>query len=228
MNMQDITLKGTFMSDEDVFKEWMRGNLIENIDGNNVKNEINWISSMLEEDEGINFNIDSIGGDYKHGWIVRYAIQDLIKKGIHVTMTAIGNVGSTASMVFMSVPKENRYVKRGSTGFIHNPSMVVVGDAKEHEMIARVLRDTENEMSEYYAKDMGISVEQAKKYMNDETLFSTKMMVDSGFAGHIIEDKETEKETQMISALWQKSCINGQCNIQAKEEEKFKNFINQL
>ena len=229
MKKHSITLKGTFMSNEDAIQQWMRGNLIDNIDGYSIENEIEFIDDMLDDDTAINFNIDSIGGDYKHGWLVRYAIQNLAKRR-EVFMTATGDVGSTASMVFMSVKKENRIVKKGSTGFIHNPSMVVVGEAKDHEKVAKVLRDTEKEMIKVYAEDMEISEEEAKKYMDESTLFSSDMMVESGFAGKSYTEEEEEKTDHLISAIWQKSCIDGACKVHAehKSNDDLKNFINQL
>ena len=196
------------------FEDWITNDnwAVNPIMAERFDDEIDYILWSKEEGDTVEIDINSIGGSWIEGFKMRNAAKALNNK-IPVYMVAVGEIGSIASTFYMAVPKEQRLVKEGSNGFIHNPIAGANGNANEHEKLAQILRGKEDEMSEIYAADMNITVEKAKEYMNGDTYFSPKQMIESGFAGAMY-DEETTRETNLkIAAIFKKSCIGEGCKL---------------
>ena len=77
------------MPQEEAFKFWMMGHYIDYVDGYSIRKHVRSLIEFADKDDEVEIEIDSRGGDYKHGWITRYAVQELEKK-LKVTTIAIG------------------------------------------------------------------------------------------------------------------------------------------
>ena len=137
-----------------------------------------FIDQLKNIDAGqINLHINSPGGDVFDG----IAIQNSIKHHkANVTVYIDGLAASIASIIALAGDEihiaDNAYV------MIHNPTSFIYGEAKDMLKEAEILVKISDGLAGDYARKMGISVEEARALMDDETWYMGQEAVDAGFA----------------------------------------------
>lgn len=131
---------------------------------------------VLDADR-INLHINSPGGYVFDG----VAIQNVLKHHkAKVTVWIDGLAASIASVIALAGDEvkiaDNAYV------MIHNPISLVMGEAKDMLKEAEVLNKITDGIAGDYSRRMGITVDEAKALMEEETWYLGQEAVDAGFA----------------------------------------------
>lgn len=132
----------------------------------------------------INVRINSGGGDVFAG----QTIYSLLKSHkAHVNVYIDGLAASIASVVAMA--GDTVYVRPGSMIMIHNPwSSVWGGDANDFRHMADVLDKVRDAIVSVYKVKTGLSEEELKQMMDEETWMSAQEAIEKKFADVLLED----------------------------------------
>jgi len=130
----------------------------------------------------INLHINSPGGYVFDG----IAIQNSLKHHpANVTVFVDGLAASIASIIALAGDDiriaDNAYV------MIHNPASIVWGEAKDMLKEAEVLSKIADGLAGDYSRQMGISLEEARALMDEETWYLGQEAVEAGFADSTFE-----------------------------------------
>ncbi len=143
----------------------------------------NFINELKQLDvKQINLYISSPGGAVFDG----IAIQNSLKHHkANVTVFIDGIAASIASVVALGGDDiriaDNAYV------MIHNPTLLVWGDAKEMLKGAEILNKVADGLAGDYSQKMDISIEDALALMNEETWWLGQEAVEAGYADSTFE-----------------------------------------
>jgi ATP-dependent Clp protease, protease subunit len=161
---------------------------------------INWNSSIYEfnhkmrnikEDEDINLEINSYGGDVFLGIDLCNTLRG--HKG-EVTVTITGIAASAASVIAMGADKIRIY--DNAQMMIHNAWTIAMGNAKELRKVAEDLESiNESVLASYTSR---LDEDTAKKLLDDETYLSAKKAKEYGLVDEIIGDAEVEEVESKI------------------------------
>lgn len=139
--------------------------------------------------DSIMVHINSVGGDVMEGYAINKYLRDLKKP---ITTKINGKCYSIATVVALAGDK--RIMSENSDYMIHNPWMGnQQGDSKHFEKVANQLKQEEDKLAVFYAKETGIPVEQVKELMAEETYMTAKQAKEYGFV--------TEKEEGQLKAV---------------------------
>lgn len=142
-----------------------------------------FINALKQLDvEHINLHINSPGGYVFDG----VAIQNSLRHHkAAVTVHIDGLAASTASVIALAGDEiriaDNAYV------MIHNPVSMVYGEAKDMVKEAEVLNKISDGIAGDYSRKMGISIDDARELMDEETWYLGQEAIDSGFADTLFE-----------------------------------------
>lgn len=143
----------------------------------------NFIEQLKPLDvEQINLHINSPGGSVFDG----IAIQNVLKHHkANVTVYIDGLAASIASVIALAGDEiriaDNAYV------MIHNPTSFIYGEAKDMLKEAELLVKISDGVAGDYSRKMGVSVEDARELMDEETWYLGQEAVDAGFADATFE-----------------------------------------
>lgn len=146
------------------------------------------IQSVGDVDE-IAVYVNSPGGFLYDGVTI---YNELKNHPASVTVYVYGLAASAASLVAMA--GDRIVMGEGSLLMIHNAAGLTMGNAKDHEDVAKSLRKIDNEIARIYARRSGMGVREVKKLMDEETEFSPEEAVEAGFADEVMEDDNEEGE----------------------------------
>ncbi len=141
------------------------------------------------EAEEINLHINSPGGSVFDG----VAIQNSLKHHpAKVNVYIDGLAASIASIIALAGDEvqiaDNAYV------MIHNPSAIVFGEAKDMLKEAEVLDKLADGLAGDYSRKMGISVDEARSLMDEETWYLGEEAVAAGFADSVFSGSQASAE----------------------------------
>lgn len=147
----------------------------------NLKSLIGQVQKNAEATE-IDIILNSGGGEMYEGLAMRSYIQELNKR---VKVNIIGSVivASIATVFYLSVPKEQRFLESGCNFMIHLPSGGVDGDVDFIIEYATVLDDLRNEIINIYNKELGIEKSALSVLLKNETYLTAQDCKDYGVAG---------------------------------------------
>lgn len=171
--------------------------------------------------EHIALHINSPGGSVFDG----VAIQNSLKHHkATVTVYIDGLAASIASIIALAGDEikiaDNAYV------MIHNPSAIVWGEAKDMLKEAEVLNKLADGLAGDYARKMGISQEEARALMDEETWYLGQEAVAAGFADATFEGSQATASFNLdrVSAKAPKEAVarfaRRDCPQNHKEEQK--------
>jgi ATP-dependent protease ClpP protease subunit len=136
----------------------------------------------------ITVRINSGGGNAAEGQAIYTALVDHAGK---VTVIVDGVAASAASLIAMA--GEEIIMRLGAWMLIHDPSQPWTegrGTEEDHRKEAEALGIIGNAYADIYARRAGISRDEARKVMKEETYLDGQMAVDMGFATSL--DTQTE------------------------------------
>lgn len=141
------------------------------------------------DDKDINVYVNSPGGSVFDGLGV-YNI--LRSSGRNITTINNGLAASMGSIIFLAGDK--RIARTGSLYMVHKPSSLAWGNSDDLKKSAETLDKIQESLSEIYKERAGI--EDIDSYINEETWWSVKDMLDKGIAHseENLDDKKGETE----------------------------------
>lgn len=140
---------------------------------------------LADGDEDVEIVINSTGGSVIDASEIFTALKDY--KG-QVTAKIVGFAGSCASWIAMAADK----VKISPMGFImiHNASSVAIGDNRDMDSAGNMLKTVDEAIRNTYKEKTGLSDEELKDLMDNETWFNAAKALEKKFADEIMFGEE--------------------------------------
>lgn len=138
--------------------------------------------------------INSGGGIATEGQAIYTALKDYTGK---VTVQVDGVAASAASLIAMA--GDEIVMRLGAWMLIHDPATPWTmgrGTEDDHRKEADLLAVVSNAYADIYAQASGLSREEARRIMKDETVIDGPMAVDLGFATRVEESLQAEPEAR--------------------------------
>mgnify|MGYP003295051669 CR=1 FL=1 len=143
-----------------------------------------------EENKPIYMYIDSPGGDVDAG----FAIYDMIRfVKSPVYLVGMGLIASAATLVLLSVPKEQRFGLPNSRYLIHQPLGGMRGVATDIEIYAKDMEKIRAKLNKIIADGTGTSLEQVTKDTDRDYWLDAEESVKYGLISKIITKREELK-----------------------------------
>lgn len=209
-----------------------------------IKGDItNWNSSIydfnykmrnIKEDEDIELEINSYGGDVFAGIDIMNTLRG--HKG-NVTVTITGIAASAASVICMGADKIRMY--SNTQLMVHNAWTIVAGNAKELRKAADDLESIgESVLASYTHR---IDADTAKKLLDEESYLSATKAVELGLADEIVDaepetvesevfkDEADKFNNKIVAFKQQSSTVDEEAFNQLKNQyDELKNELEQL
>lgn len=174
--MKTINLKGDIVSDDvaETYRQW----------GYSCTSPKDF-KDLVDGDDDVEIVINSSGGSVIDASEIFTTIKDY--KG-QVTAKIVGFAGSCASWIAMAADK----VKISPMGFImiHNASSVAIGDNREMDSAGNMLKTVDEAIRNTYKEKTGLSDEELKDLMDNETWFNAAKALEKKFADEIMFGEE--------------------------------------
>lgn len=153
--------------------------------------DFNYKMRSIKEDEDIELQINSYGGDVFLGIDICNSLR--AHKG-NVTVTITGIAASAASIICMGADKIKAY--SNTQLMVHNAWTVVAGNAKELRKAADDLESIgESVLASYTHR---IDSDEAKELLDKETYLSASKALEKGLIDEIIDSEPEEVESEVF------------------------------
>lgn len=206
---------------------YLNGYIGEN-DPVNLKYLIGQVQRNAEATE-LDIILNSGGGEMYEGFAMRFYIKELNKR-IKVNMIGSVSILSIATVVYLSVPRAQRFMQSGCKFMIHLPSGGVDGDVDYILDYANEIDDLRNELINIYHEELGIEKVALSVLIKNETWFSVQDCRDYGIASGIFtaQTNKTIFNTNIFNTMRQnkrnrtslKDTINGIVNAALGKDPK--------
>ncbi len=127
--------------------------------------------------------VSSPGGHVESGDMIHDTIRFIAPK---VRMVGMGWVASAGALVYVSVPKEQRFCTQNTRFLLHQPSGGAGGMASDIEIQAREIIRMRDRLNRIFAEATGQSVERIVADTDRDYWMSAQEGVDYGLVGKII------------------------------------------
>lgn len=135
----------------------------------------------------IDMIVSSPGGHLESG----DAIHDIIRFiGAPVNMIGTGWVGSAATHLYLSVPKERRFCTPNTRFLIHQPSGGAGGQASDIAIHAQEIIKARERIARTIARETGRPLEKVLEDIERDRWLSAEEAIDYGLVGRIVERKK--------------------------------------
>lgn len=142
------------------------------------------IALAAESPEPIDMLVSSPGGHLESG----DSIHDVIRFiGAPVNVIGTGWVGSAATHVYLSVPRERRFCLPNTRFLIHQPSGGAGGQATDIAIQAREIVKARERIARTIARETGQPLERVLTDIERDRWLSAEEAIDYGLVGRIIE-----------------------------------------
>lgn len=143
-----------------------------------IRNRVD--SLGLEPNEQLDVVINSAGGSVFEGFGIYNYFRSLDRP---LTMTGDGLVGSIATLILSSAPKENTSLSEVSMFMIHRAVAPAIGNTEDLEKQAEILKTIDNTLIDVYSSRTGMDPKTIEQMMSEETWLSGREAFDQGFVG---------------------------------------------
>lgn len=163
--------------------------------------DVNDFLSHLGEDEPIDVELYSCGGDCTEG----FAIYDALRTCGHpLTTTVVGECASMATVLMLCAPKESRRAFKHARFLIHEPYFPesICGDVtiQRIETLRQALEDDKRKILDVYVERTGQRERKIVEQMDDGTWFDAERAMALGFISEIVpETSAAVKDEPRIS-----------------------------
>jgi ATP-dependent Clp protease, protease subunit len=148
------------------------------------------IALDADSSEPIDLLVSSPGGHLESG----DAIHDIIRFiAAPVNMIGTGWVGSAATHLYLSVPRERRYCLPNTRFLIHQPSGGAGGPASDIAIHAQEIIKARERVARIISRETGRPIEQVQQDIERDRWMSAEEAIDYGLVGRIIERKRDLK-----------------------------------
>lgn len=139
-----------------------------------------------DSDAPIDMYVSSPGGHLESG----DAVHDVIRYiSAPVRMIGTGWVGSAATHIYLSVPKERRFCLPQTRFLIHQPSGGAGGQASDIAILAREIIKARRRIAEVISRETGRSIEGVLEDIDRDRWLDAKEAVDYGLVSRIVSHK---------------------------------------
>lgn len=135
----------------------------------------------------INLHLNTPGGNVFDGVTIYNALRDY---DAPVTAIVDGIAASAGSFILQA--GDTRVMNRSSQLFIHDAHGVAIGNARDMRDMADTLEKTNDQIAAIYADKSGGSIEDWRKVMTEEKLYSAQEAVADGLADEAVADDSDE------------------------------------
>ncbi|MDB5998591.1 MAG: Clp protease [Rhizobacter sp.] len=144
------------------------------------------VALAADSDAPINLLVSSPGGHLESG----DAIHDIIRFiDVPVNMIGTGWVGSAATHVYLSVPRERRFCLPNTRFLIHQPSGGAGGQASDIAIQAREILKARERIAAVIARETGRPLERVLLDIERDHWMSPSEAVDYGLVSRVIETR---------------------------------------
>lgn len=148
----------------------------------NVISQLLAMSSISKDP--VTFFINSQGGHVESG----DTIHDIIRfMDIQVRIVGTGWVGSAGALIYVSVPKKDRYCLPNTRFLLHQPSGGVRGSGSDIAIEAEQLVKIRQRINKIFARQTGQPLEKIKEDANRDFWLDAEEAVDYGLVGNIVD-----------------------------------------
>ncbi|HWP18192.1 MAG TPA: ATP-dependent Clp protease proteolytic subunit [Burkholderiaceae bacterium] len=142
------------------------------------------IALAADSNEPIDMLVSSPGGHLESG----DSIHDVVRFiGAPVNMIGTGWVGSAATHVYLSVPRERRFCLPNTRFLIHQPSGGAGGQATDIAIQAKEIIKARERIARTIARETGQPFERVMADIERDRWLSPEEAVDYGLVGRVIE-----------------------------------------
>jgi ATP-dependent protease ClpP protease subunit len=149
-------------------------------------------------DKELQVEINSPGGDVMAGTAMFNMLRAWAKDGRTVTTKATGVVASIASVVFLAGDK--RQMPRNTFAMVHAPWTVTMGNAEELRDQADTLDKIATGMVKTYVDRTGLSEDEVKALLSQDTWMTADEALDKGFATELTDEIKATAKFDMARA----------------------------
>lgn len=163
-----------------------------------IKGYLDFMSEFYPEDNRIDVEIHSCGGDCTEG----YAIYDALRtSGKELSCTVVGVAASMATVILLAAPKEKRFAYEHAQFLIHSP-YIPEGNAGEltiekAEAVVQMLKSEKQKMLSLYVERTGIDSEVLEEQMNQGGWFDATKAQELGFIAGVVPATSAESSKQI-------------------------------
>ncbi len=143
------------------------------------------LALSFEGDQPITLYIGSPGGHVESGDTI-YDMIRYIKPRVRIVGT--GWVGSIATHIYLSVPREDRFSLPNTRYLIHQPAGGAGGDASDIEIQAKEILKTRERINRIISEATGQPLERIQEDTDRDFWMSAEESVEYGLVGAIIQE----------------------------------------
>ncbi len=141
-----------------------------------------------ESNDDITIFVNSQGGHVESGDTIHDMIRFVEPR---VRMVGTGWVASAGALIYVSVPKEDRFSLPNTRFLLHQPSGGAGGAASDIEIEAREILKMRDRLNRVFARETGQTLEQIEEDTRRNFWLDAESAVDYGLVGKIIQ-KQSE------------------------------------
>ncbi|MEP0520340.1 MAG: ATP-dependent Clp protease proteolytic subunit [Hyphomicrobiales bacterium] len=141
-------------------------------------------------DDPILVIVSSPGGHVESGDMIHDMIR-FIKPTVNILGT--GWVASAGALIYVSVPKKNRFATANTRFLLHQPSGGAGGAASDIEIQAREIIKMRDRLNKIFADATGQKIDQIEKDTDRDYWMSAQEAIDYGLSGKIVNDSSEVK-----------------------------------
>lgn len=143
------------------------------------------------EAKTIRIKLNSPGGNAFDGLEIYNYLKDL---DAHVIVEVTALAASAASIIAMGA--DEVIMRTGSVMMIHNASTITYGNKDEMLKVHEYLAKIDTSIIDVYKEKTGLSTDEIKEMLNNETWFTASEAVEKGFADSIEEKPKEKKQSE--------------------------------
>lgn len=141
-----------------------------------------------ESNDDITVFVNSQGGHVESGDTIHDMIRFVEPR---VRMVGTGWVASAGALIYVSVPKEDRFSLPNTRFLLHQPSGGAGGAASDIEIEAREILKMRDRLNKVFARETGQTIQQIEEDTRRNFWLDAEAAVDYGLVGKIIQ-KQSE------------------------------------
>ena len=159
-----------------------------------IKGYLDYMSEFYPEDNRIDVEIHSCGGDCTEG----YAIYDALRtSGKELTCTVVGVAASMATVILLAAPKEKRFAYEHARLLIHSPYIPEGGAGEltidKAEATLQMLKSEKQKMLNLYVNRTEGDATAIEEQMNAGTWFGAQKAMELGFIAGVVPATSAHK-----------------------------------
>lgn len=159
-----------------------------------IKTYLDYMAEFYPEDNRIDVEIHSCGGDCTEG----YAIYDALRtSGKELTCTVVGVAASMATVILLAAPKEKRFAYEHAQLLIHSPYIPEGGAGEltidKAEAVVSMLKSEKQKMLNLYVDRTEGDATAIEEQMNAGSWFGAQKAMELGFIAGVVPATSAHK-----------------------------------